>query len=281
MSLIIGSTGARQLPAELVNNSRVKYVENKPTDFPIAGVVGEKAVFHGISDDVLNDMSQAIRDGKARPINFDTVEISEEAHAAVCVSLTHTEKAETTRFTNADVSAAARNLSALMEENGADINFRVSLGMSEAQMAEHFGIIGKQIDDAFAAGKISKQEYDDLNLGLKKYTEAMSSKSERTAAMWEVAKQNAQATLMKIRSGASKEEMAGHAESIKENLQAQISKFVEEYCCIDRSLLNSLITRVRGGESLFPEGTVHTYARENTAGYFKNGFVPFVPVEYI
>lgn len=39
--------------------------------------------------------------------------------------------------------------------------------------------------------------------------------------------------------------------------------------------------RVRGGESLFPEGTVHTYARENTAGYFKNGFVPFVPVEYL
>lgn len=41
------------------------------------------------------------------------------------------------------------------------------------------------------------------------------------------------------------------------------------------------LPRVRGGESLFPEGTVHTYARENTAGYFKNGFVPFVPVEYL
>jgi len=212
---------------------------------------------------------------------FDTVEISGAVENASVVSFKEIEKAESTQFTNETVSEAARKLSALMDENGADINFRVSLGMSEAQLAEHFGAIGKQIDDAFSAGQITQQEYDDLNLGLEKYTEAMSSKSERTAAMWEIAKQNAQATLMKIRSGASKEEMADHAESIKENLQAQISKFVEDFCSIDRSLLNSLITRVRGGESLFPEGTVHSYGRENTAGYFKNGYVPFVPVEYL
>lgn len=188
---------------------------------------------------------------------------------------------ESTQFTSEDVSQTARWLSSLMDENGDDIRSRISFGMSEAQLAEHFGTIGKQIDAAFSAGQISQQEYGDLNLGLEKYTEAMSAKSEQTAAMWEVGKQVASATRQMIESGASKEEMADHAESVRENMQAQISKFVEDFCSIDRSLLNSLITRVRGGESLFPEGTVHTYARENTAGYFKNGFVPFVPVEYL
>jgi len=81
MSLIIGSTGARQLPDELVNNSRVKYVDSKPTDSPLAGMVGEKAVFRGDTDRVMKEASQAIQNGKARPIHFDTVEISTEAKA--------------------------------------------------------------------------------------------------------------------------------------------------------------------------------------------------------
>ena len=162
-----------------------------------------------------------------------------------------------------------------------DIRSKIAFVMSEAQLAEHFGAIGKQIDAAFSAGQITQQEYDDLNLGLEKYTEAMSSKSEQTAAMWEVGMQVASATRKMIESGATKEEMADYAAGVRENMQAEISKFVEDFCSIDRSLLNSLITRVRGGESLFPEGTVHSYGRENTAGYFKNGYVPFVPVEYL
>lgn len=188
---------------------------------------------------------------------------------------------ESTQFTSENVSEAARNLSALMDENGMDIRSKIAFGISEAQLAEHFGTIGKQINAAFSAGQITQQEYDDLNLGLEKYTEAMSGKSERTAAMWEVAKQNAQATRQKLNRGASDEEMAAHAKRIRETLQDEISKFVEEYCSIDRSLLADLITRVRDGENLFPEGTVHTYSRENTASYFKNGFVPFIPVAYI
>jgi len=189
--------------------------------------------------------------------------------------------AETTQFTNENVSYTARALSALMDENAEQINVMTSFGMSEAQLAEHFGKIGDRIDKAFAAGEITQQEFDDLNLGLEKYTEAISGKAERKAAMWEVAKQNAQATREKLNSGASDEEMADHAQSIKDTLHDEISKFVEEYCSIDRTLLAGLIQQARDGESLFPEGTVHSYGRENTAGYFKNGYVPFVPVDYI
>lgn len=185
---------------------------------------------------------------------------------------------ESTQFTNEEVSATASNLSALMNENGVDICTKVIFGMSEEQLAEHFGNIGKQIDDAFSAGEITQQEYDDLNLGLEKYTEVIAGKAERHTAMWEVVKQNTQAIWTKFTSGMSAEEVDNRAEEIKETLHNQINKFIEEYCSIDRSLLNALITRVRSGESLFPEGTVQTYGRENTKGYFKNDYVPFVPV---
>ncbi len=50
-------------------------------------------------------------------------------------------------------------------------------------MVQHFGEIGRQIDQAFSAGEISKQEYDDLNAGLARYTETVTSREERGNAV--------------------------------------------------------------------------------------------------
>ncbi|MBQ4100791.1 MAG: hypothetical protein IJC83_04505 [Oscillospiraceae bacterium] len=186
---------------------------------------------------------------------------------------------ESTKFTNEEVSESARYLSALMNENGNDICTKVFFGMSETQLADHFGNIGKQIDNAFSNGEITKQEYDDLNLGLANYTEAICVKAERSTAMWEVVKQNVQALSAKFMGGVSSNET--DSEKISETLHNRITEFVEEYCSINRSLLNTLIARVRSGENLLPEGTVQTYNRENTAGYFKNNYKPFVPVKLI
>ena len=137
----------------------------------------------------------------------------------------------------------------------------------------------QQIDNAFSNGEITKQEYDDLNLGLANYTEAICVKAERSTAMWEVVKQNVQALSAKFMGGVSSNET--DSEKISETLHNRITEFVEEYCSINRSLLNTLIARVRSGENLLPEGTVQTYNRENTAGYFKNNYKPFVPVKLI
>ncbi len=177
---------------------------------------------------------------------------------------------ETTQFSSDEVSAVARQLSALMDENSQEMYLKISSGMSEKQLAEHFGNIGQKLDAALAGGDISQQEYNDLNAGLEKYVEAISGKAEREAASWEVVKQMAQATRAKIESGCSKEEMAAYAKSNEENFQNEISKFVEKYCHIERSLLNEMINQVRGGKSFFPAGTEQVYKRENAAGYFKN-----------
>jgi len=182
-------------------------------------------------------------------------------------------------FTGENVSQAARRLSFLMDENDESIRAQIEFGMSQEQLAEHFGSIGKELDEALAAGSISQQEYDDLNRGLESYTQTITSQAERMAATWEIFKQNAQSTWELAKRGASKEEMAAHAKNIRETLQDRISQFVENYCSIDRSALAKLILQVRSGQSLFPEGTVQRYGRENTRDYFKNGYEPFVPLE--
>ncbi len=184
-----------------------------------------------------------------------------------------------TTFTGGSVSDEARRLSFLMDENDENIRMQTCFGMSKEQLAEHFGSIGKQLDDAFAAGSISQQEYDDLNRGLEAYTEAITVRAERNTALGECVKQMAMATRAMIERGASKEEMSAHAKNIRETLQDRITEFVKKHCSIDRAVLAQLIQQVREGKSLFPEGTKQTYGRENTRDYFKNGYVPFVPVE--
>ncbi len=116
-----------------------------------------------------------------------------------------------TTFTGGSVSDEARRLSYLMDENDENIWLKTSFGMSQEQLAEHFGSIGKQIDEALAAGSISQQEYDDLNRGLEAYTEVITVRAERNAALGECVKQIATATRAMIERGASKEEMSAHA----------------------------------------------------------------------
>lgn len=190
------------------------------------------------------------------------------------------EPKESTQFTNADVSEAARKLSSLMDENDTNIEVATAFGMSEEQLAEHFGSIGKQIDDAFSAGEISEQEYNDLNKGLETYSEAIMTKAERSAAGWELAKQISKATLARINQGASDTEMADYAKKLQDSYQDTVSEFVKSSCSINRSLMSQLLSRVRGGESLFPAGTEQVYGRHNVTGYFKNGYIPAAPTPY-
>ena len=187
---------------------------------------------------------------------------------------------ESTQFTNADVSETARKLSALMDENDKNVEAATAFGMSEEQLAEHFGSIGKLIDEARSAGEISEQEYDDLNKGLEKYSEAIMTKAERSAAGWELAKHISKATQALISRGASDKEITEYAKDLQDSYQNKVSEFVKNSCSINRSLMSQLLGRVRGGESLFPAGTVQVYGRHNVTGYFKNGYVPAAPTPY-
>ena len=167
------------------------------------------------------------------------------------------EPKESTQFTNADVSEAARKLSSLMDENDKNIEVATAFGMSEEQL-----------------------EYNDLNKGLETYSEAIMTKAERSAAGWELAKQISKATQARINQGASDTEMADYAKKLQDSYQDTVSEFVKSSCSINRSLMSQLLSRVRGGESLFPAGTEQVYGRHNVTGYFKNGYIPAAPTPY-
>ncbi|MBD5160523.1 MAG: hypothetical protein HDT14_00580 [Oscillibacter sp.] len=235
-----------------------------------------------------------LQEFKNRQPNQDRVELSGQRPSGVVMleplsseqlsgigQMKMRESKETTQFTSAEVSETARQLSSIMDVNNSSAEMAAEFGISESQLAEHLGSIGKLIDEALSAGEITRQEYDDLNKGLEEYGEAIMTKAERSAAGWELAKEISKATRARIESGASTAEMAEYAKNLQENYQNMISEFVKSSCSINRSLMTQLTSRVRGGESLFAPGTEQVYGRSNVAGYFKNGYVPAKPTPYL
>ena len=158
-----------------------------------------------------------------------------------------------TTFTNSQVSEKARELSMLMDERDDALRSQLkefSLTISRDQLAEHFGEVGRKIDEAFSEGSITRQEYEDLNAGLKKYTETVTAREERRAAVQEVLRGNAKAMDAMMRRGASQKEIEEFAKWNRETLSDRIDELVKKSKGYDRELMAALIERVRGGEDI-------------------------------
>lgn len=56
-------------------------------------------------------------------------------------------------------------------------------------LAEHFGGIGKRLDEAFASGKLTEAEYNELDQSLNEYMEKRTSNAERAAAFYAIGKE--------------------------------------------------------------------------------------------
>ncbi len=158
-----------------------------------------------------------------------------------------------TTFTNSQVSEKARELAMLMDERDDALRSQLkefSLTISRDQLAEHFGEVGRKIDEAFSEGSITRQEYEDLNAGLKKYTETVTAREERRAAVQEVLRRNAKAMDAMMRRGASQKEIEEFAKWNRETLSDRIDELVKKSKEYDRELMAALIERVRGGEDI-------------------------------
>lgn len=68
------------------------------------------------------------------------------------------------------------------------LDFKVSAGMSREQLATHYGDIGKRLDEEYASGSISREEYDSLNSQLMESYDSAITRCERKAAADEVTK---------------------------------------------------------------------------------------------
>ena len=159
-----------------------------------------------------------------------------------------------TTFTNSQVSEKARELSRLMDERDDAIRSQLkefSLTISRDQLADHFGEVARKIDEAFSEGSITRQEYDDLNEGFKKYTETVTAREERRAAAHEVLRKNAKAMDAMMGRSASQKEMEEFAKWNRETFEDRVKELVKKSKEYDRCLMAALIERVRGGEDIF------------------------------
>lgn len=262
----------------------------------IMGIIKSKAPASGspVSQEALDTLEAALRQS-IRP-EFDTVEINglksspgDERIVSMideeCVNFlgyVHLRKdnlKSSVVFTNEQVSERAEALAWLMNEN--DPSFIPKDGLRDSlvtkeQLAQHLGDIGRRIDECFAAGEITRQEYDDLNAGLKKFTEVSTAWLERQNAICRFVKDMSHSIQSMRKHGASDIEIEAFAKEKREDFHKNIDEFIRKFCAIDRDLLLKLVQRVRGGKDLIPGSSRQTNDKDKTVGY-SNGYGPFVP----
>lgn len=262
----------------------------------IMDIIKRKAPASGspVSQEALDTLEAALRQS-VRP-EFDTVEISglksspgDERIVSMideeCVNFlgyVHLRKdnlKSSVVFTNEQVSERAEALAWLMNENNPSFipkdGLRNSL-VTKEQLAQHLGDIGRRIDECFAAGEITRQEYDDLNAGLKKFTEVSAAWLEGRNAIRRFGKDMNHSIQSMRKHGASDIEIEAFAKEKREDFHKNINEFIRKFCAIDRDLLLKLVQRVRGGKDLIPGSSRQTDDKDKTVGY-SNGYGPFVP----
>lgn len=262
----------------------------------IMDIIKNKAPASGspVSQEALDTLEAALRKS-IRP-EFDTVEInglkSRPGNDRIvsmideeCVNFlgyVHLRKdnlKSSVVFTNEQVSERAEALAWLMNEN--DPSFIPKDGLknslvSKEQLAQHLGDIGRRIDECFAAGEITRQEYDDLNAGLEKFTEVSAAWLEGRNAIRRFGKDMSNSIQSMRKHGASDIEIEAFAKEQRDDFQKNIDEFIRKFCAIDRDLLLKLVQQVRGGKDLIPGSSRQTNGKDKTVGY-SNGYGPFVP----
>lgn len=114
-------------------------------------------------------------------INVGDVSLITEASPSAPV-----QKADT--FTKTSESLTEKDLSDDVSTIEDSLDFKISEGMTREQLATHFGDLGRKLDDEYAAGKYTEEEYNDLNEQLMEYYGSAITRCEQRAASERVKK---------------------------------------------------------------------------------------------
>lgn len=117
------------------------------------------------------------------------------------------------------------------------------LGMSDSEIAEHVGGIGKRLDEAYSSGKFTKEEYDELNQSLDDYAVKLANKSKRMEASWSLTRNLTPAGFSMITQKA--ETMT--AEEYLADRKAEIDAYIKQNP-IDMNFIFKLINSFRFGK---------------------------------
>lgn len=95
---------------------------------------------------------------------------------------------KTDTFTKTAESLTEKDLSDDVSTIEDSLDFKISEGMTREQLATHFGDLGRKLDDEYAAGKYTEEEYNDLNEQLMEYYGSAITRCEQRAASERVKK---------------------------------------------------------------------------------------------
>lgn len=106
---------------------------------------------------------------------------------------------------------------------------------TKERIAEYYGNMAKRLDEAYAEGKFTKEEYDYLNEGIAEHMEHSADCAEETAARRAVG-YNRSMSLQSF-----EKRMSMTREERKADLKAEIDEYIEKYFKIDRTSLMQFI----------------------------------------
>ena len=169
--------------------------------------------------------------------NTDRLEISDEAKAA----------------SEANQYIVPYELSDVINFKG-DIHFRARIESgipgcipTEERIAETYGNMAKRLDAAYAEGKFTKDEYDELNSMIAEHMEWETTCAENNKAFLAISarkyNQPYKQSVERIR-----RENAMTPEQLREEMQVQISDYVRKYCQYDRSAILNMFNSIRYGK---------------------------------
>lgn len=115
----------------------------------------------------------------------------------------------------------------------------------DSALAEHFGNIAKRLDEAYAVGKFTEEEYNELNSSLDEYIENRTSSAENSRAFYAVMKEEHGANVSQIN-----EVKKISSEEYMKDLKAKIDSFIEDRGAINRDILKQMINVIRYGTKL-------------------------------
>ena len=113
-------------------------------------------------------------------------------------------------------------------------------------IANYYGDIGKRLDEAYAAGKFTKEEYDMLNKSIYEQMDKTISSVQATEAGDEL-KRNYYNLPPKERREVDERLKVMTREEIQEEFKAEIAAYVERFCKNDRTHILELFNNIRYG----------------------------------
>ena len=127
---------------------------------------------------------------------------------------------------------------------GSRVLSELTLGMdngipTKERIAAYYGRMAKRLDEAYEAGKFTKEEYDYINAGIAERMEHSTACAEDSAARRAVGYKNSM----------SLETFKRHAtmtsEEIHEEFEAEVQEYIRKYFKIDRKALNEMFNNFR------------------------------------